>query len=193
MTSTPLPSTSTSTSSPSAAAPGPTDPSAVTIRDADRPGDLGAIAALHGVLYTREYGMDATMEAGVAAGLAALTLARTSEGDDGPGRLWVADDGTRVVGAVGLTREESGRMRLRWVILDPATRGRGVGRALVSTAMAEARRRGATGVYLWTIAGLPAARHLYDEAGFTLTEEHPTRAWGIEAIEQRMDVVFAPP
>ncbi|WP_202512962.1 GNAT family N-acetyltransferase [Streptomyces sp. SID3343] len=162
----------------------------MTIRDADRPGDLGAIAALHGVLYTREYGMDATMEAGVAAGMAALVQARASEGGDGPGRLWVADDGTRVVGAVGLTREDAGRMRLRWVILDPATRGRGVGRALVSTAMTEARRRGAAGVYLWTIAGLPASRHLYDRAGFTLTEEHPARAWGIDAIEQRMDVTF---
>jgi GNAT superfamily N-acetyltransferase len=122
--------------------------------------------------------------------MAALVLACASEGGDGPGRLWVADDGTRVVGAVGLTREEPGRMRLRWVILDPAARGRGIGRALVTTALDEARRRGAIGVYLWTIAGLPAARHLYDEAGFTLTEEHKTRSWGIDTIEQRMDLTL---
>ncbi|WP_406278600.1 GNAT family N-acetyltransferase [Embleya sp. NBC_00896] len=162
-------------------------PNTVTIRDATRPGDLGAVAALHGVLYSREYGMDATMEATVAAGMAELVLARAREGDDGPGRLWVADDG-RVLGAVGLTREQDDLMRLRWVILDPAARGRGIGRALLTTALAEARRRAAAGVYLWTIAGLPASRHLYDEAGFTLTEEHPTRSWGIDAVEQRLDL-----
>ncbi|MFI6982069.1 GNAT family N-acetyltransferase [Embleya sp. NPDC050154] len=164
------------------------DPAAVTIRDATRPGDLGAIAALHGVLYSREYGMDTTMEADVAAGMARLVQARAREGDDGPGRMWVAEDGRRVLGGIGLTREEDGWMRLRWVILDPAARGRGVGGALLDTALVEARRRDAAGVYLWTIAGLGASRHLYDRAGFTLTEEHPARAWGIDAVEQRFDL-----
>jgi hypothetical protein len=60
------------------------------IREADRPGDLGAVAALHGVLYSREYGMDVTMEAHVAAGMAELVLARFREGGAAPGRLWVA-------------------------------------------------------------------------------------------------------
>jgi len=160
----------------------------VTIRVGDRPGDLGAVAALHGLLYNREHGMDATMEADVATGMAALVRARVREGGDGPGVLWVADDGERVVGAAGLTREDEGLTRLRWVILHPDARGLGVGRALVDTALGEARRRGARGVYLWTIAGLAASRRLYDRAGFTVTEEHPARAWGIEAIELRMDL-----
>ncbi|MEU0935108.1 GNAT family N-acetyltransferase [Embleya sp. NPDC005971] len=163
----------------------------VSIRDATRPGDLGALAALHGVLYSREYGMDATMEAGVAAGMAELVLARTREGDDGPGRMWVAQedrDTERVLGGIGLTRAEDGWTRLRWVILDPAARGRGVGGALLDTALAEARRRDAVGVYLWTIAGLGASRHLYDRAGFALTEEHPARTWGIDTVRQRFDL-----
>jgi len=160
----------------------------MTIRVGDRPGDLGAVAALHGLLYSREHGMDATMEADVATGMAALVCARVREGGDAPGVLWVADDGERVVGAVGLTREDGGLTRLRWVILHPDARGLGVGRALVDTALAEARRRGSRGVYLWTIAGLSASRHLYDRAGFTVTEELPGRAWGIEAVELRMDL-----
>ncbi|MFF7247216.1 GNAT family N-acetyltransferase [Embleya sp. NPDC008237] len=178
----------TSTPSPTAGQSPDPGPSAVTVRDATRPGDLGALAALHGVLYSREYGMDTTMEAGVAAGMAELVLARAREGHDGPGRMWVAEDAERVLGGIGITREEDGWMRLRWVILDPAARGRGVGGALLDTALAEARRRDAVGVYLWTIAGLDASRHLYDRAGFTLTEEHPARAWGIDAVEQRFDL-----
>lgn len=162
------------------------------IREADRPGDLGAVAALHGVLYSREYGMDVTMEAHVAAGMAELVLARHREGDAAPGRLWVAELDGRVVGATGLTRaaDEPGWGQLRWVLLDPAARGRGLGRALLETALREARERHYAGVYLWTVGGLDAAHHLYEQAGFRTTASHPARKWGIDTVEQRMDLAF---
>lgn len=164
-----------------------------TIRDADRPGDLGAVAALHGVLYAREYGMDRTMEADVAAGMAALVQACAREGSAEPGRLWVAELDGRVVGATGLTRadDKPGWGQLRWVVLDPVARGGGVGRRLVGTALDEARARGYRGVFLWTVAGLSAAHHLYEKAGFTVTEAFPTRIWGIDTVKQRMELPFA--
>ncbi|MQS12836.1 GNAT family N-acetyltransferase [Streptomyces kaniharaensis] len=162
------------------------------IREADRPGDLGAVAALHGVLYTREYGMDATMEAYVAAGMAELVLARAREGGTAPGRLWVAELGGRVVGATGLVRAEErpGWGQLRWVILDPVARGRGLGRRLLETALDEARARSYEGVLLWTIAGLDAAHHLYAKAGFELTVSRPVHKFGLDTVEQRMDLRF---
>jgi len=162
------------------------------IREADRPGDLGAVAALHGLLYSREYGMDTTMEAHVAADLAELVLARDREAGAGPGRLWVAELDGGIVGATGLTRsdDEPGRGQLRWVLLDPAARGRGLGRDLLARALGEARERGYDGVYLWTVAGLDAAHHLYEQAGFRTTVERETRKWGIDTVEQRMDLTF---
>lgn len=167
-----------------------TAPGVVTVREADRPGDLGAVAALHGVLYTREYGMDATMEAYVAAGMAELALARAVEGTPAPGRLWVAELDGRVVGATGLVRAEErpGWGQLRWVILDPVARGRGLGRRILDLALAEARARGYEGVLLWTITGLDAAHHLYAEAGFELTVSRPARKFGLDTVEQRMDL-----
>ena len=161
-----------------------------TIREANRPGDLGAVAALHGVLYAREYGMDRTMEAHVAAGMAELVLACEREGSSDPGCLWVADLDGRVVGATGLTRadDEPGWAQLRWVILDPAARGGGVGQRLIGTALDEARRRGCRGVFLRTVAGLEAAHHLYEKAGFTVTESHPARMWGIDTVVQHMEL-----
>lgn len=166
-----------------------TDPT-TTIREADHPGDLGAVAALHGVLYAREYGMDRTMEAHVAAGMAELVLACEREGSSAPGRLWVAELGGRVVGATGLTRadDEPGWAQLRWVILDPAARGGGVGRRLIGTALDEARRRGCRGVFLRTVTGLHAAHHLYEKAGFTVTGSRPARMWGIDTVVQRMEL-----
>jgi len=38
-----------------------------------------------------------------------------------------------------------------------------------------ARSRRFHAVFLWTIAGLAPAHHLYEQAGFTLTESPPVR------------------
>ncbi|MFD8755695.1 GNAT family N-acetyltransferase [Kitasatospora sp. NPDC059577] len=163
-----------------------------TVREALRPGDLGAVAALHGVLYTREYGMDETMEAYVAAGMAELVLARVRERDAAPGRLWVAELDGRVVGATGLVRSEErpGWGQLRWVLLDPAARGLGLGRRMLETALVEARARSYEGVLLWTVAGLDAAHHLYAKAGFEVTVSRPAHKFGLDTVEQRMDLRF---
>jgi GNAT superfamily N-acetyltransferase len=75
-----------------------------------------------------------------------------------------------------------------WFLLDPAARGRGLGGALLDTALDYCRDHGAERVFLLTIAGLDAAHHLYRKAGFVLTAEEPVRQWGIEAVEQRFDL-----
>ncbi|MER8101394.1 GNAT family N-acetyltransferase [Kitasatospora sp. NPDC094016] len=167
-----------------------TAPGSATVREAVRPGDLGTVAALHGVLYAQEYGTDETMEAFVAAGMAELVLARAREGGAAPGRLWVAELDGRVVGATGLVRadERPGWGQLRWVLLDPVARGRGLGGRLLETALEEARARAYEGVLLWTIAGLDAAHHLYAKAGFELTVSRPARRFGLDTVEQRMDL-----
>ncbi|NUP32014.1 MAG: GNAT family N-acetyltransferase [Streptomycetaceae bacterium] len=162
----------------------------VVVRDGTRPGDLGAVAALHGTLYAAEYGMDTTMEAYVAVGLAELVMAWHDEGSYAAGRLWVAELDGRIVGATGLTRAEDDWGQLRWVVLAAEARGRGAGRALFECAMTEARTRAYRGVYLWTVAGLDAAHHLYKSAGFRLTDSAPARKWGVDAVEQRMELEF---
>src|SRR5690349_5103450 len=48
----------------------------VSIRTTPAPGDLGAIVAMHGILYAREYGFDPTFEAYVAGPLADFVCAR---------------------------------------------------------------------------------------------------------------------
>jgi ribosomal protein S18 acetylase RimI-like enzyme len=55
----------------------------------------------------------------------------------------------------------------------PERRGRGVGRALLETAMDHARQRGAAHIELNTSEGDVAARALYESAGFTNREGGP--------------------
>ena len=160
----------------------------VVIRVANRPADIGGAVALHGRLYTAEYGMDQSMEAYSAYGIGGFLLERLERGPE-VGELWVAEQGGRIVGAISMQAEE-GRGRLRWLVLDAALRGRGVGRALVEVALDYARERGWTGVFLTTIKGLDAAHGIYRKAGFELTESRPVEKWGIRAEEQRFELSF---
>lgn len=160
----------------------------VTIRRATEPGDLGGVIALHGRLYTGEYGMDQTMEAYSAVGIGQFLLARLEQGPEA-GELWVAESNGVIVGAVSMQAEE-GMGRLRWLVLDATARGRGVGRRLVEVSVDYARERGFPGVFLTTVSGLDAAHSIYRKLGFELTETAPVAKWGIETEEQRFDLKF---
>lgn len=159
------------------------------IRLATRPGDLGEVIALTGRLYAVEYGMDQSMEAYCGEGISRFALDRMEKGEE-VGAMWVAEDGDgRVLGSIAMLAEE-GMGRLRWLLLHPDVRGKGVGRQLVDTSMNYARQRGFPGVFLTTIAGLDAAHHLYRRAGFELTSSAPMDKWGIKTQEQRFDMKF---
>ena len=59
----------------------------VTVRGDLRPGDLGAIATLHGTIYAAEHGLDARFESGIARGLAEAVDGGWPE----RGRLWAVE------------------------------------------------------------------------------------------------------
>jgi GNAT superfamily N-acetyltransferase len=54
----------------------------------------------------------------------------------------------------------------------------GIGRLLIQKAIDFCRDSGCRRVYLWTFAGLTAARHLYEQFGFVLDEEYVDSRWG---------------
>jgi ribosomal protein S18 acetylase RimI-like enzyme len=54
-----------------------------------------------------------------------------------------------------------------WV--DPAARGRGIGRAVTAAVLAWARETGAATASLWVADGNSAARRLYEQMGFRST------------------------
>ena len=113
---------------------------AFDIRHELRPGDLGMVIHLHGVLYAREYGLDTTFEPYVAKPLADFVLA-------GAGRLWIAEEDGRVVGSIAVVDADEGVGQLRWFLLTPEARGTGLGRRMLDTALAYCRARGMHRVY----------------------------------------------
>jgi len=81
---------------------------------------------------------------------------------------------------------------LHWFMIVPELRGSGMGRTLLSEAVAFCRRRGVQSLRLWTFAGLDAARHLYEQQGFRLLAESEATTWGKPVNEQVLELLFAP-
>jgi GNAT superfamily N-acetyltransferase len=95
-------------------------------------------------------------------------------------RMWVAElDGVRV-GCVFVVRnaDDADVAQLRCLLVDPAGRGRGIGRRLVERCIAFAREAGYRDMMLWTNDVLVAARRIYEAAGFALAKEYPHRSFG---------------
>jgi DNA-binding MarR family transcriptional regulator/GNAT superfamily N-acetyltransferase len=143
--------------------------SPVRLRD-PRPGDLGWVVERHGTLYADEYGWTSKVEALAAEVVASFVAHRDAEHERG----WIAERGGERVGCVFLMKKTRAVAQLRLLIVEPAARGLGVGRRLVSECTQFARRAGYRRIVLWTNRALDAARHIYQAAGYRLvgTERH---------------------
>jgi GNAT superfamily N-acetyltransferase len=157
----------------------------VEIRSDLRPGDIGDIVRMHGEVYAREYGLDATFEGSVAEKLGMLV----GRGWPGEGEgIWVAEADGRRVGAVILSAEGNGLSYLRMFVLRPEYRGAGVGRRLLEHLLRAARAAGHERMELDTFSELRAAAHLYRSVGFRRVSAQRRLMWGREIEFERYEL-----
>ncbi len=151
-----------------------------------RPGDLGEIVRLHGVVYAREHGFDPTFEAYVAEPLARFAISASPRE-----RLWIAERGGAIVGCVAIVGASPLVAQLRWFLVDPSARGSGLGTRLLEEAIAFSRSCGYRSIILWTVSALAAAARLYRAKGFQRTEEKPIRQWGADVVEEKYELTLS--
>jgi GNAT superfamily N-acetyltransferase len=158
-----------------------------TIRRLGRPGDLGWVVMAHGEMYAAEFGFDTEFEA-----LVAKIVADYAAGPD-PEReaAWIAEVGGQRAGCVFLVAKDAQTAQLRILLVDPAARGRQLGRRLVAECVEFARRAGYQRVMLWTNEPLVAARRIYVAAGFTLISEEPHHSFGVDLTGQFYELDLA--
>ena len=150
------------------------EPKTPYILRSHQPGDMGWVVHRHGVLYAQEYGYDESFEALVAE-IAAKFIQNLDRKREG---CWMAEKGGEIVGSVFLVAKSKSVAKLRLLLVEPSARGLGIGKRLVDECLRFARQAGYKKVVLWTQSELPAARHIYRQAGFRLVQKKPHRSWG---------------
>ena len=139
----------------------------VTVRPANRPGDLGWVVMAHGEVYDQQFGWDTDFEALVAKIVADYAVGH----DRSREAAWIAEAEGERAGCV-------------FLLVTPAARGLGVGTRLVEACLSFARQAGYRHVVSWTNDVLVSARRIYQAVGFTLTDENPHHSFGHDLVGQ---------
>jgi GNAT superfamily N-acetyltransferase len=158
-------------------------PANINIRNDLKPGDVGYLTWLHGVLYANEYGWDHTFEAYVAGPLAEFAKSHTDRE-----RIWIVEEDTTVAGSIAIVEASTEQAQLRWFLLHHDLRGKGIGRMLMEEAIGFSKANGYSMIFLWTTSVLVAAAKLYESFGFHITEEVTHEMWGATVTEQRYEL-----
>jgi DNA-binding MarR family transcriptional regulator/GNAT superfamily N-acetyltransferase len=149
-------------------------------------GDIGWITHRQGILYSQEYGWDATYEAMVAEILAGFVKNFDSKME----RAWVAERAGGIIGSVFLVRASADLAKLRLLYVEPTARGLGLGKRLVQECIDFARMKGYKTLTLWTNDVLVSARRIYQAAGFQLTKEERHHSFGKDLVGQTWELAL---
>ena len=145
------------------------------------PGDASYVSYMHMKFYREHYCFKPVFEYYVMKGLSEFLY------DPNGGDLWIAEAGGLAVGSIAIVKTPDAA-QLRWFLVGAEHQGKGIGRCLLDTAMRFCVKNEYRRVFLWTISALKAARHLYEEFGFVLTEEKTNDEWTDSTImEERWE------
>lgn len=153
---------------------------------AEQPGDIGWVIERHGALYADEYAFDARFEA-LVAHVAGDYLAQH---DPTRERCWIAESAGVRLGSVFVVRKSDDIAKLRLLIVEPAARGLGIGKALVQACVDFARQAGYRRLTLWTNDVLLAARGIYRQAGFEMVSSQPHSDFGPAIVGEEWDLML---
>ena len=149
-----------------------------------QPGDLGWVVSRHGALYAQEYHWDISFEGFVAQIAADYLKNLDPQKENG----WIAELNGENAGCIFLVKKSDEVAKLRMLLVEPSARGLGIGKRLVQECIRFARQCGYRKMTLWTQSFLLAARHIYQQAGFRLTESAANHEFGQDLISETWDL-----
>ena len=154
-------------------------------------GLIGRMTSLEAHYYASRWQLGPSFEAVIAAGLADF-FTRFEPERDAIFRV-VTPDESVAMGTLALDvsgRDKSGEASLRWFFLHPELHGKGIGKALMASALKHARGIGLSEVVVETFEGLAAAIAIYEANGFFLEKRWEGRQWGRVLPERRYRLVL---
>jgi DNA-binding MarR family transcriptional regulator/GNAT superfamily N-acetyltransferase len=157
----------------------------ISIRNFE-PKDIEYIIDRHRVLYENEFGF--TSEFGDY--VEEYVKKFKEYHDPNKEAIFIAEEDGAPIGVIAIVKAEDTTAQLRWFLIEPDARGKGLGHKLMDTAIDFSKDKGYKHVFLWTVNILEPARHLYREHGFSLTECKEHELWGHQLTEERWDLTF---
>ncbi len=149
-----------------------------------QPADLECIVQRHTELYEREYGFGPQFVEYVEKYL----LHFHENHDKNRENIWVAEVNKIQVGVIAIVKVDDTTAQLRWFLIDPEMRGRGLGNKLMETVIDFCQEKQYKRIMLWTVSVLDAARYLYQKFGFILTDSKKNYTWAKNLMEERWDL-----
>lgn len=140
---------------------------------------------MHGIFHALEQGWDHTFEVYVAVPLAEFAQSKSSRE-----KIWILVEGNRIAGSVAIVKRTEEEAQLRWLLLEPEIRGRGIGRWLVEEALDFSRISGYESIFLWTVDTLYIAANLYRSMGFVQKERLTHEIWGSTVTEVKYELLL---
>ena len=143
------------------------------------PGDLGQVASLHGRIYSEEHDLAIGFEAYVMECL----IEFFSQYDEKKDRVWVLEEGARMVGFLVLMHRPNRMAQLRFLLLEQDYRGKGIGNELMEDWLNFYQEMNYKGAYLYTTSGQDPAVSLYEKYGFKRESTILSRYFGVPLLE----------
>ncbi|OEF98136.1 bifunctional helix-turn-helix transcriptional regulator/GNAT family N-acetyltransferase [Desulfuribacillus alkaliarsenatis] len=156
----------------------------ITIRFFKDSNDIDYIVDKHRDIYGKEYGLGSEFISYVEKYIRQFQQTHNKEKE----AVWIAETNSKVVGAIAAVMVDDSTVQLRWFLLEPEVRGRGLGQRLMNVAIEFCRDKGYEHAFLWTLDKLDTARHLYRKYGFTITETKENNTWAKNFTEERWDI-----
>lgn len=150
------------------------------------PPDINYVISRHQVLYEKEYGLTSVFGDYVDKGVQHFA----KNHDPNYECMLIAEMEKNPVGSIAITKTDNSTAQLRYFLLEPQMRGKGLGHRLIKLALEFCRSKGYKHLFLETISVLQTARHLYKSHGFILTASHENPAWGDNILEERWDLAL---
>ena len=152
---------------------GPAIPGTDLILRTVRNGDANRILALMREVFIDEMGWDRAFLVDAAHTLVELLAADTAAKN----LFLVCCDDRKIIGLVVLRDAGDGAGFIRWLVVHSSVRGIGLGRLLMTRALAFAGDAGFDRVRLVTVRDLPKAMDFYLKAGFREVAHKPDILW----------------
>lgn len=149
-----------------------------------QPGDIEYIVKRHRELYEVEYGFNTKFGDYVEKYMHKFDICHDKTQEN----IWVAERERKVIGTIALVKVDDSTAQLRWFLIEPEIRGKGLGHTLMKTTIDFCKEKNYKHVLLWTVNILDTARHLYKSYGFNLTETQENEEWGCKLTEERWDL-----